>query len=95
VPEIHIERHHALGLAEARKLALRWAESARDKLAMDCAYEQGEAADLLRFSRAGVDGEMQVTGTQFLIDARLGLLLGPLKGRIESEIVKRLDALLS
>ncbi len=95
MPDIHIEREHGLGLAEARKVARRWAESARNKLAMDCAYEEGEAADLLRFSRAGVDGEMQVTATQFLIDARLGLLFRPLKTRIESEIVRRLDLLLN
>ena len=95
MPDIHIERAHALGLAGARQLALRWAEVARDKLSMDCTYQEGENVDRLSFSRPGLDGELQVSGTLFLVDARLGLLLGAFKGRIESEIVKNLDLLLA
>ena len=33
--DIHIDRDHTLGLAEARKLAFRWAEQAENKFDMD------------------------------------------------------------
>jgi putative polyhydroxyalkanoate system protein len=93
--EIHIVREHALGLAQARQLALRWAEVARQKLEMDCTYAEGEASDRLAFKRAGAHGELLVTADRFELQARLGLLLGMFKGRIESEIVHNLDALLA
>jgi putative polyhydroxyalkanoate system protein len=95
VPDIHIVRDHALGLREARKLAWRWAELAEEKLGMACSYEEGKSSDLVSFSRSGVSGELKVTGALFELDARLGLLLGVFKGRIETEIVRNLDELLA
>ena len=47
--EIHITRHHALGLPEARKLAFRWAESAEKEFDMACSYEEGRSSDRLTF----------------------------------------------
>jgi hypothetical protein len=38
---------------------------------------------------------LTVTPDQFELKAQLGFLLGPFKGRIETEIVKNLDDLLS
>ena len=38
MPDIHIERAHKLGLAKARELAFKWAETAEAKLDMDCTY---------------------------------------------------------
>jgi putative polyhydroxyalkanoate system protein len=95
VPDIHISRDHALGLAQARKLAFRWAEAAEATLGMECAYEEGRGSDLLSFSRAGVNGELKVTKDRFELDARLGFLLGAFKDRIETEILKNLDLLLA
>lgn len=95
MPDIHIQRDHALGLPEARKLAFRWAELAQEKFDMACTYEEGKASDRLSFSRSGVNGELKVTGERFELDARLGFLLGVFKERIESEIVKTLDELLA
>ena len=95
MPDIHIEREHALGLAKARKLAFRWAETAEKKLDMECTYEEGKTADLVSFTRAGVNGELKVTKDKFVLDARLGLLLGVFKDRIETEIVSNLDKLLA
>lgn len=93
--DIHITRQHHLGLAEARKLAFRWAEVAEQKLDMECTYEEGKTSDLVSFTRSGVNGELKVTKDKFVLDARLGFLLGAFKHRIETEIVKNLDQLLA
>ena len=93
--KIHITREHSLGLADARKLAFRWAEVARQHLAMKCTYEEGEDADLLRFDRPGAHGQLLVTASEFVLDAKLGLLLGAFRHRIRSEIVNNLDLLLA
>jgi len=95
VPDIHIQRDHGLGLAQARKLAFKWAETAEQKLDMECTYEEGKTEDLVSFTRSGVNGELKVTKDSFELDARLGFLLGAFKDRIESEIVKNLDELLA
>jgi putative polyhydroxyalkanoate system protein len=94
LPDIHIERDHDLGLAQARKLAFKWAQTAEEKLDMECTYEEGKTSDLVSFSRSGVNGELRVTRNSFKLDARLGFLLGAFKDRIEREIVKNLDELL-
>jgi putative polyhydroxyalkanoate system protein len=95
VPEIRISRDHSLGLAQARKLAFRWAETAEEKLGMECTYEEGRAQDVVSFTRAGANGELKVTKDRFELEARLGFLLGAFRERIEGEIVKNLDLLLA
>jgi putative polyhydroxyalkanoate system protein len=94
VPDIHITRDHDLGLPAARKLAFRWAEEAEERLGMACVYEEGRTSDLVTFTRSGINGELKVTKNRFELDARLGLLLGAFKDRIETEIVANLDKLL-
>ena len=76
MPDIRIQRDHTLGLAQARKLAFKWAETAEEKFDMECAYEEGKTADLVTFTRSGVNGELKVTENSFELDARLGFLLG-------------------
>lgn len=93
--KIHITRDHALGMAQARELAVRWREAAEDHLGMACHYEEGADADRLLFDRPGVHGQLTVTASQFVIDAKLGLLLGAFRQRIETEIVRNLDRLLA
>ena len=92
--DLHIVRKHTLGLAKARKIAFDWAEQVERDFGMECTYEEGRSADLVRFTRSGVQGELQVTKDHFELDARLGFLLGAFKGRIEAEIVKMLDTLM-
>jgi hypothetical protein len=79
VPDIHIVRDHSLGLPQARQLAFRWAEVAEQKLQMECTYVEGAGHDVLAFE----------------LEAKLGLLLGMFKGKIETEIMKNLDELLA
>ena len=92
--DLHILRHHKLGLPEARKLAFRWAEEVENDFGMSCTYEEGRTADEVCFARSGVTGTLAVTKDSFELDAKLGFLVGAFKGRIESEIVKKLDLLL-
>jgi putative polyhydroxyalkanoate system protein len=93
--EIHIQRKHTLGLAKARDIAFKWAEEVEDKLDMSCTYEEGKAEDCLSFSRSGVNGTLVVTKDGFELKAKLGFLMGAFKEKIEAEISKNLDALLS
>ncbi|HEY0825068.1 MAG TPA: polyhydroxyalkanoic acid system family protein [Ramlibacter sp.] len=93
--DIHIVREHGLGLEQARKLAFRWAEVAEKKLEMDCTYEEGKAHDVVSFKRPGASGELREGKDRFELNARLGMLLGVFKGKIESEIVRNLDELLA
>lgn len=95
MPDIHIQREHGLGLAEARKIAFKWAEMVEEKFDMECTYEEGKAEDRVSFTRSGVNGELKVTKDLFELDARLGFLLGAFKDKIEGEIVKNLDTLLA
>lgn len=93
--EIHIERDHGMGLVQARKTAFQWAEQAEEKFDMSCTYEEGATSDEVSFTRSGVSGTLKVTKDRFELDAKLGFLLSAFKDRIEGEIVKNLDALIS
>jgi putative polyhydroxyalkanoate system protein len=93
--DIHIHRDHQLGLAKARKTAWQWAEAAEQKFGMECTVIEGEDSDVVEFSRAGVEGRLLVAADSFDLTARLGLLVGAFRGRIESEIEDNLDALLA
>jgi putative polyhydroxyalkanoate system protein len=93
--DLHIVREHALGLAQARKIAFQWAEHVEQEFGMSCTYEQGHRTDEVCFTRSGVNGTLTVSKDRFELIARLGFLVGAFKGRIESEIIKNLDDLLA
>jgi putative polyhydroxyalkanoate system protein len=92
--DIHLERKHDLGMPEARKIAFKWAEQVEAQFDMQCTYEEGKTKDNVGFKRSGVDGSLVVTKDSFVLDAKLGFLLGAFKDKIEGEITKNLDALL-
>lgn len=93
--DIHIHRTHALGLAQARKVAFSWTEDVEDKLDMACTYEEGQHEDCVSFTRSGVQGTLRVTKDGFELRAKLGFLVGAFKDKIEAAISKNLDALLA
>ena len=93
--EIHIHRTHQLGLARARKTAWQWAEAAEEKFGMECTVIEGKTSDVVEFTRSGVDGRLVVDADSFDLTARLGLLLGAFRGRIEAEIEENVDAVLA
>lgn len=93
--DIHIEREHGMSFAEARTAAFKWTEQAKQKFDMACTYDEGETLDQVSFKRSGVSGTLSVTPDHFELHAKLGFLLGAFKERIESEIVKNIDALIA
>ena len=93
--DINITRQHGMSLADARKAAFKWAEQAEEKFDMECTYEEGKTSDVCGFTRSGVSGTLTVDKDTFELYAKLGFLLGAFKDKIESEIVKNLDALIA
>jgi putative polyhydroxyalkanoate system protein len=93
--DLHLHRDHTLGLARARKVALKWAEDVEKDLDMECTIIEGDDEDVLEFKRAGVDGRMIVAATHFDLEARLGFLLKAFAGKIEAEVSKQLDEALA
>ena len=93
--DINITRQHGMSLADARKAAFKWAEQAEEKFDMECTYEEGKTSDVCSFTRSGVSGTLTVDKDTFELYAKLGFLLGAFKDKIESEIVKNLDALIA
>ena len=71
------------------------AQSAADRLAADLAskfdIDYDWHGDHIHFERPGVDGTITVREKEIRIQARLGLMLMLLKGRIEQEIVSYLS----
>lgn len=95
MPDIRIQRKHALGLAKAREIAWQWAEEVEKKFDMECTVLEGETSDTVQFTRSGVNGRLIVAADHFDLDAKLGFLLGAFSKTIEGEIEKNLDALLA
>ena len=93
--DINITRPHGMSFGDARLAAFKWAEQAEEKFDMQCTYEEGPALDECSFTRSGVSGTLQVDKDTFVLNAKLGFLLGAFKDKIESEIVKNLDALIA
>jgi len=92
---LHIVREHTLGHEAARKVTRTWAEQVQRDFGMQCTAQQGDMEDVVHFTRSGVNGTLTVSRDRFVLDAKLGFLLGAFKDRIEGEIVKNLDALLA
>lgn len=93
--DVNLHRDHTLGLARARKVAMKWAEEIEQKLEMDCTMIEGDDEDVLEFKRSGVDGRMIVAATHFDIEAKLGFLFKPFAATIEAEAGKQLDEALA
>jgi putative polyhydroxyalkanoate system protein len=95
MPDIKLHRKHQLGLAKARKVAWAWAEQVEQEFGMECTVLEGDDGDTVEFTRAGVNGTLDVTAERFDLNAKLGLLVGAFSKTIEAEIERRLDALLA
>lgn len=71
-------------------MKLEQAQEAADELAQDLArkfdIDYGWDGDFVHFERPGVDGSIEVSDKVIHVQARLGLLLMFLQGRIEDEI---------
>jgi putative polyhydroxyalkanoate system protein len=84
---IVVRRHHTLGLAKAKGLA----QSMARRLQKDYGGSFGWQGDVLHFERTGASGSVAVTRKGFEVHVELGLLLSPLRSRIEREIITFCD----
>jgi putative polyhydroxyalkanoate system protein len=84
---IVVRRKHDLGLAKAKRLAESVARKLRDDYGGSFAWDGND----LRFERTGATGSVAVTKEGFQVRVELGLLLSPLRSRIEREIVAFCD----
>lgn len=80
--DIHLERKHAMGLKKAKAAAQKVA----DELAAEYGVTSTWDGDVLRFERKGVHGELLVAADRVCLEARLGLLLSPMRPRIEAQV---------
>ena len=94
MPDIHIERRHRLGIAGAREVARQWVQQAEQDFGLACTYTEGKTCDLAQFTRAGIDGTLEVTADTFTLEATLGFLFSSFSEQIEQKITRNLDALL-
>ena len=94
MPDIHIERQHTLGLARAREVAHEWVVHAEREYGLECVYAEGDACDVARFTRTGVDGDMEVRADSFRLRVALGFLYGNFSEEIEKRLQQNLDGLL-
>jgi putative polyhydroxyalkanoate system protein len=85
---IVIGRRHDLGVAKAKRLAETLARKLRDEFGGTYTWNGNE----LRFQRTGASGSVTVTKDSVQVRVELGLLLTPLRARIEREIGASLDA---
>ncbi|PIE44180.1 MAG: poly(3-hydroxybutyrate) depolymerase [Gammaproteobacteria bacterium] len=87
---IDIQRHHTLDHEHAIETADKLAKSLADRFDLDYAWQ----GDTLSFSRVGLKGKMTVEPETIYINLQLGILLRPLKGKLEREIHSHLDGLI-
>ena len=95
MPDIHIERSHALGMARAREVAQQWVAQVEQDYGLACQYDAGDGCDLVQFSGAGVGGTVEVTADSFELNAQLGFLFSGFSDAIEQKLERNLDALLA
>lgn len=93
--DIHIERHHALGLPRAREIALQWVEQAENDYGMSCTYAEGIDGDTAEFKRPGVSGTVAVSADAFRVSIALGFLLDVFRVQIEEKVTRNLDEMLA
>lgn len=84
---IEILRPHTLGRDRARESAENVAEQLNEHFSLDYYWE----GDALCFERSGVSGQMEVAELEVRVKVRLGLMLSPMKGRLEREINHYMD----
>ncbi len=88
---IDIHRAHSLNHAHAREAAEKLAQDLSRKFDVDYEWED----DVLRFHRSGVKGHLDISPDELHVHLELGLMLRPFRGRIEEEINKQLDMIIS
>jgi putative polyhydroxyalkanoate system protein len=84
---IRIRRGHALTTKHARAAAEKMSVKLGEAFDMQFVWD----GEVLRFQRAGVDGQLILGHKEVMIDAQLGFLLALMKPKIEQSIHENLD----
>ena len=80
--KIDIRHPHSLPKAKARKAIEEVAKKLAERYQMDWGWN----GDVLKFSRSGVDGQIELGAKDLHVHAKLGFLTAMFKDPIESEI---------
>lgn len=88
---IHLQRKHNLARTEARARV----EAIASKLSTTLNAKYAWEGDALRFTRSGASGSINIGDDLIEVEVRLGLLLAPMAGAIETAIRDNVDAALS
>lgn len=86
---ISISKTHHFSHKKAKEVAERLAKDLERRFDLAWTWE----GEHVHFERAGISGSVHVGEKRITLDARLGLLLTPLKPSIEREIHAQLDKL--
>ena len=89
--DINLVRTHSLTVAQAKAIVQKAADDLSDEYNLVTDWR----GNTLHFRRQGVDGRMQVTGSEIALDITLGLLLKPFKKRLLDHIEGTFDKLLA
>ena len=84
---IKLKRRHTLGAKKARSTV----EALAKKLKKDLDAEYHWEGSTLQFKRSGATGHIAVKDQELEIEIKLGMLLSPLKGKIEKTIKDEID----
>lgn len=85
--DIKMKRQHALGLKKGKAAAQKVADDLSEHFDMKSEWQGNQ----LHFTRAGVNGVLEVSKDSVEVQAKLGLLLSAFKPKIEDRISKDFD----
>lgn len=88
---IHIERQHTLGLAAAKTQMEIIAQDLKRDLQADYHWK----GDTLVFKRSGASGAIDVGEGSIVVNIKLNMALGLMKGKIEEGINRNLERVLT
>ena len=84
---IHIKRTHKLDQEHIHQEVQNLADKLADDLGVTCQWQ----GDRLHFERSGAKGNIQIGVDYLEFEIKLGMLLAPLKGKVEKTVTEYLD----
>ncbi|MDH5183192.1 MAG: polyhydroxyalkanoic acid system family protein [Gammaproteobacteria bacterium] len=84
---IQIRRSHQLDQQHIREQVQNLADKLASDLGVTCQWQ----GDRLHFERSGAKGNIQIGEGYLEFEIKLGMLLSPLKGKVEKTVTEYLD----
>lgn len=85
--DIYVRKPHQLDYDDAHELMDSVAAELADKLSIS--YQKD--GDTLTFKRTGASGKIQLTDTEIVVEAKLGLMLKALQPMLQSAVENKLN----